>query len=86
MFENNLVKDEINRKIKAKKEERKILNEDSSEYSNNEEYYKKKENSNTNDEIDYYKKKCEELQTLLNVFKESFKNILSKLVIPKKEK
>ena len=47
---------------------------------------KKKENSNTNDEIDYYKKKCEELQTLLNVFKESFKNILSKLVIPKKEK
>ena len=42
MFENNLVKDEINRKIKAKKEERKILYEDSSEYSNNEEYYKKK--------------------------------------------
>ena len=36
MFENNLVKDEINRKIKAKKEERKKLNEDSSEYSNNE--------------------------------------------------
>ena len=47
---------------------------------------KKSENSNTNDEIDYYKKKCEELQMLLNVLKEGIKNILMKLVIPKKEK
>ena len=42
--------------------------------------------SNSNDEIDYYKKKCEELQMLLNVFKEGIKNILMKLVIPKKDK
>ena len=47
---------------------------------------KKSENSNTNDEIDYYKKKCEELQMLLNVLKEGIKDILMKLVIPKKEK
>ena len=37
---------------------------------------KKSENSNTNDEIDYYKKKCEEFQMLLNVLKEGIKNIL----------
>ena len=53
---------------------------------NNEEEKKKTDNSNTNDEIDYYKKKCEELQMLLNVLKEGIKNILMKLVIPKKEK
>ena len=32
------------------------------------------------------KKKCEELQMLLNVLKEGIKDILMKLVIPKKEK
>ena len=53
---------------------------------NNEEEKKKTDNSNTNDEIDYYKKKCEELQMLLNVLKEGIKDILMKLVIPKKEK
>ena len=45
MFENNLVKDEIQRKreLKAREEENKILNEDSSEYSNtNNNFYRKK--------------------------------------------
>ena len=51
MFENNLVKDEIQRQreIKAKEEENKLLNEDSSEYlntnesnKNNNYYYRKK--------------------------------------------
>ena len=46
----------------------------------------KQDYSNSDDEIDYYKKKCEELQMLLNVFKEGIKNILMKLVIPKKDK
>ena len=46
----------------------------------------KQDYSNSDDEIDYYKKKCEELQMLLNVFKEGVKNILTKLVIPKKDK
>ena len=45
-----------------------------------------KNNSNSNDEIDFYKKKSEELQMLLSVLKEGIKNILMKLVIPKKEK
>ena len=47
---------------------------------------KKEDNSNTSDEIDYYKKKSEELQMLLSVLKEGIKNILKKVVIPKKEK
>ena len=47
---------------------------------------KKGDDSITDDEIDYYKKKSEELQMLLNVLKEGIKNILMKLVIPKKEK
>ena len=45
MFENNLVKDEIKRKRKAKNEENKILYEDNSEYCNDNEnnnYYKSK--------------------------------------------
>ena len=49
MFENNLVKDEIdrNRKLKAEEEENKILNEDSSDYymdtnEKNKNYYRKK--------------------------------------------
>ena len=47
---------------------------------------KKEDNSNSSDEIDYYKKKSEELQMLLSVLKEGIKNILKKVVIPKKEK
>ena len=42
--------------------------------------------TNSNDEIDYYKKKCDELQMLVNVLKEGIKNILMKLSIPKKAK
>ena len=44
------------------------------------------ENENTNDEIDYYKKKCEEFQMLLNVLKEGIKNIFMKITIPKKDR
>ena len=53
---------------------------------NSEEDKKRIENSNSDDEIDYYKKKCEELQMLLNVLKEGIKNILMKITIPKKDK
>ena len=42
--------------------------------------------TNSNEEIDYYKKKCDELQMLVNVLKEGIKNILMKLSIPKKAK
>ena len=53
---------------------------------NSEEDKKRINNSNSDDEIDYYKKKCEELQTLLSVLKEVIKNILMKIAIPKKDK
>ena len=53
---------------------------------NSEEDKKRIENSKSDDEIDYYKKKCEELQMLLNVLKEGIKNILMKITIPKKDK
>ena len=53
---------------------------------NSEEDKKRIENSNSDDEIDYYKKKCEEFQMLLNVLKEGIKNILMKITIPKKDK
>ena len=45
-----------------------------------------KKNEDTNDEIDYYKKKFEEVQTLLNVLKEGIKKILMKINIPKKDR
>ena len=53
---------------------------------NSEKDKKRIDNSNSDDEIDYYKKKCEELQMLLNVLKEGIKNILMKITIPKKDK
>ena len=89
--ENNIdkIQKENSELLQYKKMYLKITGDNNPININKEEYdedKKKNENENTNDEIDYYKKKCEEFQTLLNVLKEGIKNILMKIVIPKKDR
>ena len=72
--------------IKYKKLYIKIKEDNNPININEENSDEEKKNENTNDEIDYYKKKFEEVQTLLNVLKEGIKKILMKVGVPKKDR
>ena len=72
--------------IKYKKFYIKIKEDNNPININEENSDEEKKNEDTNDEIDYYKKKFEEVQTLLNVLKEGIKKILMKINIPKKDR
>ena len=72
--------------IKYKKLYIKIKEDNNPININEENSDEEKKNEDTNDEIDYYKKKFEEVQTLLNVLKEGIKKILMKINIPKKDR